>query len=397
MLQFIERLKKSKNQGFSLIELFVILGIIGSITTLSIVSIKEGERSFSLDQATEKFISDIETMRSNAQSGIERSDTNELVDVWGVHLDLNVLPQTDYTLFSSVDNNLTRDPLDDGFGTTLALENNIAIASVSSPIAADEGAYHIAFQQHSGRFFINSFPVNDNFTVTLVDAAALRTTNVNIGPIGIIGSFDSVCGNDIIEVGEECDNFCKAVDVDVVAGCTKEEDSPIVQCTDISPLYIGGTQQCNKPDDLYPCVWNNLNNCTLPTCGNEIVEVGEDCDDGNLVDGDGCSSLCVTGPADIRLPKVVPPSPPTGPPGGSPLSGGSGFSFGFPSINIGGLGGVGGVSGVGCFVIPVSNNDEFQTFDEVSLLSLMLLFMFPIFSVYLYGRNIRKRAITIKI
>lgn len=27
-------------------------------------------------------------------------------------------------------------------------------------------------------------------------------------------------------------------------------------------------------------------------CGNSIVETGETCDDGNTVDGDGCSSTC---------------------------------------------------------------------------------------------------------
>jgi cysteine-rich repeat protein len=29
-----------------------------------------------------------------------------------------------------------------------------------------------------------------------------------------------------------------------------------------------------------------------PLCGNSVVEVDEDCDDGNLTDGDGCSSDC---------------------------------------------------------------------------------------------------------
>jgi len=29
-----------------------------------------------------------------------------------------------------------------------------------------------------------------------------------------------------------------------------------------------------------------------PPCGNGFVDQGEDCDDGNLIDGDGCSSLC---------------------------------------------------------------------------------------------------------
>lgn len=30
-----------------------------------------------------------------------------------------------------------------------------------------------------------------------------------------------------------------------------------------------------------------------PLCGNSVVEEGEDCDDGNLLDGDGCSSACI--------------------------------------------------------------------------------------------------------
>ena len=33
-------------------------------------------------------------------------------------------------------------------------------------------------------------------------------------------------------------------------------------------------------------------NCTFTACGNGVKTAGEDCDDGNTVDGDGCSSLC---------------------------------------------------------------------------------------------------------
>lgn len=32
--------------------------------------------------------------------------------------------------------------------------------------------------------------------------------------------------------------------------------------------------------------------CTLPRCGNGVVEPGEQCDDGNTTDGDGCTSTC---------------------------------------------------------------------------------------------------------
>jgi cysteine-rich repeat protein len=33
-------------------------------------------------------------------------------------------------------------------------------------------------------------------------------------------------------------------------------------------------------------------NCTFTACGNGILTTGEECDDGNLLDGDGCSSTC---------------------------------------------------------------------------------------------------------
>jgi cysteine-rich repeat protein len=33
-------------------------------------------------------------------------------------------------------------------------------------------------------------------------------------------------------------------------------------------------------------------NCTLPACGNGIRDVGEQCDDGNSANGDGCSAAC---------------------------------------------------------------------------------------------------------
>ena len=38
------------------------------------------------------------------------------------------------------------------------------------------------------------------------------------------------------------------------------------------------------------------NDCTLPVCGNGIKDVGEECDDGNDVDGDGCESDCTVTP-----------------------------------------------------------------------------------------------------
>ncbi|MBM3228534.1 DUF4215 domain-containing protein [Candidatus Pacearchaeota archaeon] len=36
----------------------------------------------------------------------------------------------------------------------------------------------------------------------------------------------------------------------------------------------------------------NLSACTDPVCGNGLLETGEECDDGNLINGDGCSAQC---------------------------------------------------------------------------------------------------------
>ena len=51
-------------------------------------------------------------------------------------------------------------------------------------------------------------------------------------------------------------------------------------------------EQCDdgNPDDADGCT----NACTLPVCGDAIVQAGhgEECDDGNYVDFDGCSNAC---------------------------------------------------------------------------------------------------------
>ncbi len=42
----------------------------------------------------------------------------------------------------------------------------------------------------------------------------------------------------------------------------------------------------------YQCIAFNVSEETQPICGNNIPEEGEECDDGNMVNGDGCSSNC---------------------------------------------------------------------------------------------------------
>ncbi len=81
-----------------------------------------------------------------------------------------------------------------------------------------------------------------------------------IGLIASCGDDDTapVCGNGIIETGEQCDD---ANDIDA--------------------------DECS-------------NTCMLPadTCGDGVVDEGEQCDDGNAVAGDGCENDCTVTPGD---------------------------------------------------------------------------------------------------
>ncbi len=109
-----------------------------------------------------------------------------------------------------------------------------------------------------------------------------------------------LCGNGVREAGEECDigdlggETCQSLGF---AGgtllCAQE-------CTfDTSQCYASGGEICNNDldddgDGLVDCedpdCFQVPGACSI--CGNGILETGEECDDGNTVDGDGCSSDC---------------------------------------------------------------------------------------------------------
>ena len=47
----------------------------------------------------------------------------------------------------------------------------------------------------------------------------------------------------------------------------------------------------------YPVKFSSIKlNCGGGTCGNGVLDYGEECDDGNNMDGDGCSSVCIKEP-----------------------------------------------------------------------------------------------------
>jgi len=163
------------------------------------------------------------------------------------------------------------------------------------------------------------------------------------------------CGNGVIDPGEDCDGgdccsatcqfepvdspcpdgeFCNgdetcdgagtcqpgmAVDCDDSVGCTDES------CDEVNDVCVNDPNDLNCPDDGAfctgdavcdtvtvmgctfrgdPCADGTICNDTTdtcdrdPGCGDGIVDPGEDCDDGNILDGDCCSALCQFEPVD---------------------------------------------------------------------------------------------------
>lgn len=122
------------------------------------------------------------------------------------------------------------------------------------------------------------------------------------------------CGNGILEPpDEDCDDG-NLIDGDGCSStCTIEGDIPICHGTgsqthpfnilfvDQSAIDgIGANDHTLHPTDIIPATDVNGDNiideadCVpdVDDCGNGVLDPGEQCDDGNNIDGDGCSAIC---------------------------------------------------------------------------------------------------------
>ncbi len=123
--------------------------------------------------------------------------------------------------------------------------------------------------------------------LTLVCVLALAPTadaglaRPHLGRISL-GVGEAVCGNDVVESGEECDD-----------GNTNNGDG----CNDKCQFEKCGDGVLNEGEE---CDDGNNDNgdgcssdCLIEKCGDGVLSEGEECDDGNNDDGDGCSSDCL--------------------------------------------------------------------------------------------------------
>lgn len=106
---------------------------------------------------------------------------------------------------------------------------------------------------------------------------------------GVLNGSCRQCGNSTVDVGEACDDGG-------VQTATCEADCSVPTCGDGIHNPAAG-EECDdgNTDDTDGCT----NSCTI--CGNGVITAPEHCDDGNTLSGDGCQAdcSCILGPGDV--------------------------------------------------------------------------------------------------
>ena len=123
---------------------------------------------------------------------------------------------------------------------------------------------------------------------------------------GMPDATTSTCGNSVVEHGEDCDDGNKVngdgCNNDCTFTCTKGTVNGDSRCDDKEPC--NGAETCTDMHtcakgtplaDHASCGTNKLcrnGTCSDAVCGDGVVTAPEECDDGNITNGDGCDGTC---------------------------------------------------------------------------------------------------------
>lgn len=88
----------------------------------------------------------------------------------------------------------------------------------------------------------------------------------------------------------------RCVDIPMLGcGDSRKLSSNNEQCDDGNLMDGDGCSKDCKIENLWQCstAEGERSRCQRITCGNGLLDAGEECDDGNFFSGDGCGSTCI--------------------------------------------------------------------------------------------------------
>ncbi|HRI70675.1 MAG TPA: choice-of-anchor J domain-containing protein [Polyangium sp.] len=128
---------------------------------------------------------------------------------------------------------------------------------------------------HTGRYAFRYFVTSGGPTGANSDFIGIDTVEVATVVL-------AVCGNNMVEAGETCDD-----------GNTFNTDACTAMCQNAvcgDNIVRPGVEMCDDGNTTNGDGCDN--NCKMTACRNGVVTTGEQCDDGNPTSGDGCDSNC---------------------------------------------------------------------------------------------------------
>jgi cysteine-rich repeat protein len=138
-------------------------------------------------------------------------------------------------------------------------------------------------------------------TTTTTVVVVTTTTTTLEAPSTTTTTVPPTCGNGVIDQGEECDtnDFGNATCPGGSAGggfltCTANCTIDFSTCDSTTTTTVASTTTTTVVASTTTTTSTPASTTTTlpPTCGNGVIEPGEQCDDGNTVPCDGCSATC---------------------------------------------------------------------------------------------------------
>ncbi len=169
---------KNSSNGFSMIEMLVVLFIVTLISSIVLVNFRSGEADINLREAAQKLALDLRRAQASAESVSTLPASSSVPYGYGIYLDQST--PTSYIFFADLNNDKSYS-ISDQIIETITLPANIQIMSLSpgSPL-------QVYFLSPSPVTYINLSTSSTATIILQVASTTLKTKTITVNSVGRI-------------------------------------------------------------------------------------------------------------------------------------------------------------------------------------------------------------------